>query len=197
MEHSNVIRLYDAYENDEIIFLVMELLTGGELFKKLQGHGTFNEEFCANLMKNLFGGIAYVHTKKVLHRDLKPENLIIRSKENEFDICVADFGLSDFYDPKGNYMFKRCGTPGYVAPEVLADKAYDYKVDSFSCGVIMFIILTGTSPFKGSSYDEIVKKNFLCQVDFKTKDMHKKLSPEGFSLVSNLLDKEPKKRFTC
>ena len=153
MDHKGVIKLYEVYENDEIIFVVMELLTGGELFKKLQGHGTFNEEYAAKLLKNLFAGIAYVHTKNVLHRDLKPENLILRSKDDDFDICVADFGLSDFYDPKGNYMFKRCGTPGYVAPEVLADKIYDTKVDSFSAGIIMFIILTGSSPFKGESYN--------------------------------------------
>ena len=63
MDHKGVIKLYDVYENDEFIFLVMELLTGGELFKKLQGHGTFNEEYTANLMKNLFKGIAYCHTK--------------------------------------------------------------------------------------------------------------------------------------
>ena len=83
MDHKAVIKLYEVYENDDMIFLVMELLTGGELFKKLQGHGTFNEEFCAALMKNLFSGIAYVHTKNVLHRDLKPENLILRSKDDE------------------------------------------------------------------------------------------------------------------
>ena len=134
-------------------------------------------------MKNLFSGIAYVHTKNVLHRDLKPENLILRSKEAEYDVCVADFGLSDFYDPKGDYTFKRCGTPGYVAPEVLADKIYDIKVESFSAGVIMFIVLTGTSPFKGKSYDEIVMKNYKCTIDFTTKDMDKKLSAEAYSLL--------------
>lgn len=63
MQHKGVIQLYEVYENEEMLFFVMELLTGGELFAKLQGHGTFNEEFCANLMKNLFAGIAYVHTK--------------------------------------------------------------------------------------------------------------------------------------
>jgi calcium/calmodulin-dependent protein kinase I len=75
-----------------------------------------------------------------LHRDLKPENLILRSKTDDYDVCIADFGLADYYDPTGNYMFKRCGTPGYVAPEVLADKIYDYKADAFSAGVIMFIL---------------------------------------------------------
>lgn len=183
MDHKGVIKLYEVYEDEELIYLVMELLRGGELFKRLQGRGIFNEEYCANLLYNLIAGLAYVHTRNVLHRDVKPENLLLREKDNEYDIVVADFGLSDFYDPKGNYMFKRCGTPGYVAPEVLADKIYDVKVDSFSCGVIMFIILTGSSPFKGKSYDEIVMKNYTCEIDFKTKDMHKRLTPEAYDLV--------------
>jgi len=91
-------------------------------------------------MKNLLSALAYINSKNVLHRDLKPENLILRSNHDDYDICIADFGLADFYNPTGNYMFKRCGTPGYVAPEVLADKIYDFKVDSFSAGVIMFIM---------------------------------------------------------
>lgn len=78
------------------------------------------------------------------------------------DVVIADFGLADFYNQKGDYMFKRCGTPGYVAPELLQDKIYDYKVDIFSAGVLMFIMLTGASPFKAKSYDEIVMKNYHC-----------------------------------
>lgn len=66
--------------------------------------------------------------------------MILRSKNNDYDVCIADFGLADYYNPKGKYMFNRCGTPGYVAPEVLADKIYDFKVDAFSAGVIMFIL---------------------------------------------------------
>ena len=90
--------------------------------------------------------------------------------DEEYDVVVADFGLSDFYDPTGNYMFKRCGTPEYA--EVLADKIYDFKIDSFSVGVIMFIILTGSSPFKGKDYDEIVLKKYNCDIDFIPKNMH-------------------------
>ena len=143
MDNKGVIKLYEVYENEDLILLVMEILRGGELFNRLQGRSIFNEMYCCNLIFHLLKGIAFVHTKAVLHRNIKPENLLMRSKKDEYDIVVADFGLSDFYDPKGDYMFKRCGTPGYVAREVLADKIYDYKVDSFSVGVIMFIILTG------------------------------------------------------
>ena len=91
-------------------------------------------------MYNLLNSLSYIHTKSVLHRDIKPENIILRSKTNLTDICISDFGLADYYDPAGKYLFQRCGTPGYVAPEVLQDKYYDFKVDAFSAGVIMFIL---------------------------------------------------------
>jgi calcium/calmodulin-dependent protein kinase I len=69
----------------------------------------------------LFSSLDYIHSKNILHRDIKPENLILRGKYDETNICLADFGLADYYSPEGKYMFKRCGTPGYVAPEVLQD----------------------------------------------------------------------------
>ena len=94
-------------------------------------------------MHNLLEALNYLHYKNIIHRDLKPQNIIVRSKNDETDICLADFGLSEYYDPECNYMFKNCGTLGYAAPEILNDKLYDFKVDNFSAGVIMFYILTG------------------------------------------------------
>ena len=70
-------------------------------------------------MLRLFSALEYIHSKGILHRDIKPENLILHSRDNSHDICLADFGLADYYNPEGNYIFKRCGTPGYVAPELL------------------------------------------------------------------------------
>jgi len=189
--------MYEVYENENYIFLVKELLKGGELFHKLKGHGSYSEEYASRIMQKLLSALAYIHSKNILHRDLKPENLILRSKTDDFDLCIADFGLADYYTPTGDYMFKRCGTPGYVAPEVLADKVYDFKVDTFSAGVIMFILLSGASPFKGKSYDEIVLKNYNCTIDFKYKDIHKKLSTEAFDLLRKLLKKDPNDRFSA
>lgn len=95
------------------------------------------------------------------------------------DLVIADFGLADVYDPKGQYMFQRCGTPGYVAPEVLQDKLYDNKVDIFSVGCLMFVLLSGVSPFKGSSYDEVVMKNYYCKIDYTQNKLDQRISKEG------------------
>ncbi|KAL4508084.1 hypothetical protein ABPG72_021457 [Tetrahymena utriculariae] len=197
MNHPGVIKMYEVYENETHIFLVNELLKGGELFHKLKGHGQFDEVYVAQLMTTLLDSIHYISQRNILHRDIKPENLILRSKNDDTDLCLADFGLADYYDPNGGYMFQRCGTPGYVAPEVLADKIYDFKVDTFSAGVIMFILLTGSSPFKGKSYDEIVIKNYNCTIDFNYKEMSKYLSVECFDLLQKLLKKDPQERYSA
>ena len=95
-------------------------------------------------MYNLLSAIAYINSRGVLHRDIKPENILLRSNNDDLDIVVTDFGLSENYRPDGEYLNKRVGTPGYVAPEVLHDELYDYKIDAFSCGVIMYTLFTRT-----------------------------------------------------
>ena len=118
-------------------------------------------------MFNLLSSLKYLHSKNIIHRDLKPENLIFRTKSSMIDIVIADFGLSDIYNENDIYLFQRCGTVGYVAPEVLKDQAYNHKADIFSAGVILFILLTGEMPFiKCSNSDEILASNYLCRIDF-------------------------------
>ena len=85
---------------------------------------------------------------------------------NFSDVCITDFGLADFYSPQGEYLFKRCGTPGYVAPEILRNKPYDYKVDIFSLGVIAYIMLARKTPFPIASERKLVQENFKCKIDF-------------------------------
>ena len=105
--------------------MVLELLTGGELFKKICDDDSFSESTVRNMMRNLLQALEYLHAKGIMHRDIKPENIIIRKKGGDIsDIILADFGLSEHLDKKKK-LFKRCGTPGYVAPEILADELYD------------------------------------------------------------------------
>ncbi|CAD8213286.1 unnamed protein product [Paramecium octaurelia] len=187
MDFRGVIKLHEVYENDNYIFLVCELLEGGELFNQMKGKA-YDEKTVANIMYRILQSIDYIHSMGVLHRDIKPENLILRTKGDMADVVIADFGLADYYNPSGDYMFKRCGTPGYVAPELLQDKIYDFKVDIFSAGVLMFIMLTGASPFKAKSYDEIVMKNYHCQIEYSLINNHP-LSEEAIHLLRALLEK--------
>lgn len=119
-----------------------------------------------------------------MHRDIKPENLLLKD-ELSFDLKLADFGLSEIMGKKEN-LFTRCGTPGYVAPEVLEDKKYNYKCDVFSAGVILYILLTGCSPFFGKNYQEILSRNRKGEVSYNFSEKLKlKLSEDGYFIKYN------------
>ena len=122
--------------------MVIEYLPGGELKAALKRKKFWSEKTIKKLMKNLLLGLKYIHKKGIMHRDLKPENLILRDKRRIEDLSIVDFGLSTFKNVK-KYLHRRCGTPGYVAPEILnlkGDDRYDEKCDIFSAGVIYYIL---------------------------------------------------------
>lgn len=138
MDHPNIIKLYEIYEGEGHIYLVEDLLKGGELFDKVVEKGHFTERESAALITQLLRALEYIHPMKIMHRDIKPENLIFRD-ENGLELVLADFGLAEFSN-QTEFMFRKCGTPGYVAPEVLADTNYDMKCDMFSAGCILYIL---------------------------------------------------------
>ena len=110
----------------------------------------------------------YMHQNDVVHRDLKPENLILAQKDNDYDLRLADFGLASFIT-EGALLKLRCGSPGYVAPELLEDLGYDKKADIFSAGVILYVLLTGRPVFRGFNINEILLKNKRCEVEYPPK----------------------------
>ena len=140
IDHPNVIKMYEIYEGEKHFYVVLELLRGGELFKYICDDENFSEKTILELMRNLLQALEYLHAKKIMHRDLKPENIILKNKNGKMsEIVLADFGLSEHIEKK-KFLFKRCGTPGYVAPEILQDEPYDTQADVFSAGIIMYIL---------------------------------------------------------
>lgn len=119
-------------------------------------------------MKNMLGALEYLHRMDVVHRDLKPENLILASKDNDYDLRIADFGLASFIKD-GELLKLRCGSPGYVGPEILENVGYDKKVDIFSAGVILYVLLSGRPAFRGYQINEILISNKNAEVDFPAK----------------------------
>lgn len=144
LNHSNIIKLIEVHETENSIYMVLELLQGGNLVDYLKQHGKFNEKEAATFMRAILRGISHMHSKNIMHRDLKPENILFRNNEiTENNICIVDFGLSTFCDVD-EYLFVRCGTPGFVAPEVInlkdLTKKYDKICDIFSVGVIFHVL---------------------------------------------------------
>ena len=144
--HPNLLKIYEVYETENSIYIVLDLLEGGELFARLASKVYYDEEKIAKLMKNLLSALNHLHQMNIMHRDLKPENILLKSKESDTDIVIADFGLStEITTPLDKILFKRCGTPGFVAPEVLnfdekKTAFYNEKCDIFSAGVIFYLL---------------------------------------------------------
>ena len=123
LRHQHIIRLYDVFDESQHWFLVTEKMTGGELFDRIVSKSYYNEKEARDVCKILFEAVGYCHSKCVAHRDLKPENLLLRSEDSDSDIKIADFGFAKkVLTP--NSLTTQCGTPGYVAPEILEGIAY-------------------------------------------------------------------------
>jgi len=200
VDHANVLKLKEVFETDETIALVMELVTGGELFYKIVEKGSYSERDAANIVAQMINGVDYLHDKGIAHRDLKPENLLCSGESDPnykpFRVVIADFGLSKIFD-SGEALETSCGTPDYVAPEVItAEGSYDKSVDMWSCGVITYVLLCGFSPFLSSTQTGLFEKIIKCEYDFPDPEWTN-ISEEAKDFIRHLLVKDPKDRWTA
>ncbi|XP_031112657.1 CBL-interacting serine/threonine-protein kinase 9 isoform X4 [Ipomoea triloba] len=191
IKHPNVIRIFEVLASKTKIYIVLEYANGGELFDKIARHGRLKEDEARGYFQQLINAVDYCHSRGVYHRDLKPENLLLDS----FGILkVSDFGLSAL--PKqvreDGLLHTACGTPNYVAPEVLADKGYNgTSADVWSCGVILFVLMAGYLPFDEPNltvlYRRIQKASFAFPSWF---------SSSSKKLIKRILDPNPVTRIT-
>jgi len=164
MDHPNIVRMYETYQDTKNVYIIMELLTGGELFDRITEMGCFTEDDARNLMKQIAGAIFYCHNASIMHRDLKPENFIMQNKKPDSPLKVIDFGLAATFK-SGDRKATKAGTPYYVAPNVLASD-YNEKCDVWSMGVIQYILLCGFPPFWGDTDAEILDRVRVGEFDF-------------------------------
>ncbi|XP_065620039.1 CBL-interacting protein kinase 23 [Quercus suber] len=158
IRHPNVIRMYEVMASRTKIYIVMEFVTGGELFDKIASRGRLKEDEARKYFQQLINAVDYCHSRGVFHRDLKPENLLLDANAV---LKVSDFGLSALPQQvrEDGLLHTTCGTPNYVAPEVINNKGYDgAKADLWSCGVILFVLMAGYLPFEDSNLMSLYKK---------------------------------------
>jgi len=200
VDHPNVLKLQEVYETDETISLVMELVDGGELFYKIVEKGNYSEKDAVKIVRQMTQGVQYLHARGIAHRDLKPENLLCamdnRDEFKPFRVVIADFGLSKAFDD-GNPLKTSCGTPDYVAPEVItAEGEYDASVDMWSCGVITYVLLCGFSPFLSLDQTGLFEKIMKAEYDFPDPEWTH-ISENAKDFIRKLLVKERHERYTA
>eukprot|EP00928_Gymnodinium_smaydae_P011864 TRINITY_DN1433_c1_g1_i1.p1 TRINITY_DN1433_c1_g1~~TRINITY_DN1433_c1_g1_i1.p1 ORF type:complete len:512 (-),score=87.25 TRINITY_DN1433_c1_g1_i1:158-1660(-) len=192
LDHPNVARLYEVFQDKLKYYLILELCTGGELFDKVvAAGGYFGESTCAIYMRQLLAAVNYLHKHKVAHRDIKPENLLLHSKDDDSPLKLVDFGCSRTFT-NGEMMTTFVGTPLYVAPQVLR-REYDEKCDIWSCGVIMFVLLSGSAPFLGASEEDLLKAIQIGKYDVDDDDWDE-VSESAKELISRMLTLDAQKR---
>ena len=191
LSHPNIVNLHEVMATKTKIFFAMEFVKGGELFNKISKHGRLSEDLSRRFFHQLISAVGYCHARGVYHRDIKPENLLIDENGN---LKVSDFGLSALTDqirPDG-LLHTLCGTPAYVAPEILSKKGYEgAKVDVWSCGIVLFVLAAGYLPFNDPNmmnmYKKIYKGEYRCP---------KWMSEDLKRFISRLLDINPETRIT-
>ena len=196
MDHPNVLKIFEFYSNKQSYSIVTELCPGGELFQQIIDKGPFNEQYSAYIMYQLFSAVNYCHKMNIIHRDLKPENILIVSKDsNGYPyIKVCDFGTSKIVE-KGAVQRKLVGSSYYIAPEVLK-KHYNEKCDVWSCGVIMYILLSARPPFGGQDDNDIMERVATGVYDLESAPFDK-LSSSALDLIRKLLTMDVKSRISA
>lgn len=196
IDHPNIIKLFETFEGDRDLYLVMELCSGGDLFERTKAAGAFSEADAAIIIRQVLRCVNYLHERGICHRDLKLENFLFTSNADvsKASLKMIDFGLATTCKD-GEEMTNMVGTPMYVAPEVLLG-SYTRSCDLWSCGVILYILLSGVPPFKGQNKKQTVAQVLTGEFRFHEK-YWKHVSKGAKDLISKLLTVDPRKRYTA
>lgn len=199
LDHPSVVKLLDFYNTENILYIVVEYISGGELFDRIVQHGKYPESRAKILVKNILEAVEYLHKKSIVHRDLKPENILLQNKNSDTDIKIADFGVAREIDTGCKTVI---GSLSYIAPEVLQRKdtikgtgSYGESADMWSVGVITYVILIGGLPFKDEQGMDMYKKvNQLLKFQ---ESYWKSISQTAKDFITQLFQVDPKKRFSA
>lgn len=193
VNHPNVVGLKAVFDTDETLFIVMELVEEGELYEMIAEKKSFSEKDASHIMKQVFSALNYLHTNGIVHRDLKLENMLVCDKTT-LTVKLADFGLSKLY--AGQALQTACGTPFYVAPEILFGTGYGVAVDMWACGVLLYILLSGRLPFHADTDPELFNLIMEGNLVFKSPQFDT-VSESAKDLIRKLLVVDESSRFTA
>lgn len=197
-DHPNCVRLIEIYDTKNRLYLIQELCQGGELFDAItkSKEGAFTEERAAGVVRQVASALEYLHQQGIAHRDLKPENILYYDKKQTI-IKLMDFGLARILDSNDATLLTRCGTLHYVAPEVLSKtQGYNNKCDSWSLGVVTYVLLCGYLPFYQEDRSTTARLIRLGRYEYDPEEWSV-ITDEAKDLIDNMLTKDVDKRYSA
>eukprot|EP00750_Incisomonas_marina_P030991 INCI7691.2.p1 GENE.INCI7691.2~~INCI7691.2.p1 ORF type:complete len:393 (+),score=80.53 INCI7691.2:195-1373(+) len=195
VQHPNIVELHETFDTPTHYYLVMECMHGGELFDRIVQRLSYTESDAALVVANIVRALHHCHQLGIVHRDLKPENLLYATTDDDAPVKIADFGLAKLQSHASESMKTACGTPGYVAPEVLMRRGYTKAVDMWSTGVITYILLCGFPPFYEENNAALFSAIKAAAFDYPP-EFWSQVSDEAKNFIDKLLVKDPKARLT-
>jgi serine/threonine protein kinase len=193
LNHPNIVKLYDVFEDRRCFYIVMELIRGGELFDRITRKIYYLEKDARELCKIILSAIKHCHDNDIVHRDLKPENLMMASETNDTDVRIVDFGFA--VRDNGSNLNGVMGSPLYMAPEIWRGETYGKGVDMWAFGVIAYILLCGYAPFNHENQDKLARLIKSGKYEFHS-DHWKNVSEEAKEFVSHILQVDVSTRLT-
>ncbi|XP_020563782.2 serine/threonine-protein kinase DCLK1 isoform X2 [Oryzias latipes] len=196
VKHPNIVLLVEEIDSPSELYLVMELVKGGDLFYAITSSNKYTERDASCMLFNLANAIKYLHSLNIVHRDIKPENLLVfEHQDGSKSLKLGDFGLATIVNGP---LYAVCGTPTYVAPEIVAETGYGLKVDVWAAGIITYILLCGFPPFRSSEDDQeaLFEQILKCQFDFPT-PYWDNVSDAAKTLITKMLEVSVDQRYTA
>ncbi|CAM9405389.1 unnamed protein product [Ectocarpus sp. 6 AP-2014] len=196
LDHPNIVKLHGWYEEEKTLYMALELCEGGELFDRIVSKTFYNEKEARDLVRTLLRTVKHLHDQNIIHRDLKPENLLLVDKQDNANLKIADFGFAKKHDARSEVLKTQCGTPGYVAPEILKSTPYGSPVDMWSIGVITYILLGGYPPFHDDNQARLFQKIRRGKFSFH-EQYWDPISDGAKDLIARMLTVDPVQRITA
>lgn len=194
IDHPNVVKLLEVFENPQYFLLVLELMNGGDLLSRVTERGHFSESEAASALKPILDGVIYCHSRGIIHRDIKPENILYEDDSENSLVKICDFGIARMLQPN-EMATTDCGTLCYMAPEIIQAKKYGSSCDVWSLGVVLFVMLCGYAPFESDDLTQ-AKNNIVNGVFEFASPYWDGISSQAKDLLSKMLVVNPEKRIT-
>ncbi|KAK0543050.1 Calmodulin-dependent protein kinase cmk2 [Tilletia horrida] len=196
LDHPHIVKLLSWFESKDKFYLVFEEATGGELFDRILARGRFTEADACKVIRAVTGAVEYLHEHNIVHRDIKPENILFRTKAEDANVVLVDFGIAKHMENESEVLTNVCGSFGYAAPEVLSKKGHGMLVDMWSLGVITYTMLCGYTPFRSDEPARLAAETQRGKIEFHDR-YWKNISAEAKDFVKSCLTVDPVNRITA